>query len=113
MQSYVEWSALIPELNYVITDEWGQAAVWPDGAYPEERIALQYDGVHHADPIQVRSDTRRRTVTERLGWREVRVFKEDLEGDKPFVIEKIKAVMRFGGHRQRTTRTGTWGPESV
>lgn len=97
-----------PALNHVIVNAWGQPAIWPDAAYPEQRIALQYDGGHHADPGQVRSDTRRRALTERLGWREVRVFKEDLDGDKPFLLEKVKAVMRFRDGRQTTARTDTW-----
>lgn len=93
-----------PALNHVIVNAWGQPAIWPDAAYPEERIALQYDGGHHTDPRQVRSDIRRQAVTERLGWREVRIFKEDLEGDKPFVLEKVKAAMTFrvnGRQRQQ------------
>jgi hypothetical protein len=89
-----------PALNHVIVNAWGQPAIWPDAAYPEQRIALQYDGDHHADPRQVRSDTRRQAVTERLGWREVRVFKEDLDGDKPFLVEKVKAAMTFRRERQ-------------
>jgi very-short-patch-repair endonuclease len=86
---------------------WGQPAVWPDAAYPQQRIALQYDGGHHADPGQARSDARRQGVTEQLGWREVRVFKEDLDGDKPFLLEKVKAAIRFRDERQSSTPTGT------
>lgn len=96
-----------PTLNYVIMNAWGQPAVWPDAAYPQQRIALQYDGGHHADPGQARSDARRQGVTEQLGWREVRVFKEDLDGDKPFLLEKVKAAIRFRDERQSSTPTGT------
>jgi hypothetical protein len=82
-----------PVLNHVLANAWGQAAVWPDAAYPRHRIALQYDGGHHADPDQAHRDARRCAVTERLGWREVRVFKEDLDGEKPFVLEKVRAAI--------------------
>ncbi|WP_175322810.1 hypothetical protein [Arthrobacter sp. C9C5] len=82
-----------PVLNHVIHNTWGQACVWPDAAYPEQRIALQYDGAHHADPHQHQLDTRRLAVTEGLGWKEVRVFKEDLEGERPFVVEKVRAAL--------------------
>jgi hypothetical protein len=88
-----------PVLNYVIVNDWGRAAVWPDAAYLQERIALQYDGGHHADPRQVASDTRRRATTERLGWTEIRVFKEDLDGEKPFVLEKVRAAISLRGPR--------------
>ncbi|WLQ05202.1 hypothetical protein [Arthrobacter oryzae] len=96
-----------PVLNYVIRNTWGQPAVWPDAAYPEQRIALQYDGGHHADPLQVSIDFRRQSLTDRMGWREVRVYKEDLEGDKPFVLEKVRAAMVSGIERQTKARTYT------
>lgn len=96
-----------PVLNYVIRNTWGQPSVWPDAAYPEQRIALQYDGGHHADPLQVSIDFRRQSLTDRMGWREVRVYKEDLEGDKPFVLEKVRAAMVSGIERQTKARTYT------
>jgi hypothetical protein len=83
-----------PLLNHVIRNGWGQPSVWPDAAYPERRIALQYDGSHHSDPRQIKLDATRRATTERLGWTEIRVFKEDLDGDKPFVLEKVRAATR-------------------
>jgi hypothetical protein len=96
-----------PMLNYVIRNTWGQPAVWPDAAYPAERIALQYDGGHHADPLQISSDVRRQALTERLGWREVRIYKEDLDGDKPFLLDKVRAAMMRRAVRQTTARTYT------
>jgi len=82
-----------PVLNHVIRNSWGQPAVWPDAAYPEHRLALQYDGSHHSDPDQAARDRRRKETTERLGWTEIRIFKDDLDGDKPFVLEKVRAVL--------------------
>lgn len=56
---------------------------------------VMHDGVRVTSPArQVRLDNKRRAVTERLCWTEVRVFKEDLEGDKPFVIELVKAAVQ-------------------
>lgn len=83
-----------PVLNHVIHNSWGQPAVWPDAAYPEHRLALQYDGAHHSDPHQCKLDSQRRAMTQRLGWTEIRVFKHDLEGEKPFVIDKVRAVLQ-------------------
>jgi hypothetical protein len=96
-----------PVLNYVIRNTWGQPAVWPDAAYPEQRIAFQYDGGHHADPLQISSDVRRQALTQRLGWREVRVYKEDLDGDKPFLLDKVRAATMPSAERQTTARTYT------
>lgn len=82
-----------PVLNYVIHNSWGQPAVWPDAAYPEHRLALQYDGGHHSDPDQAARDRKRKETTERLGWTELRIFKDDLDGDRPFVLEKVRAMI--------------------
>ena len=89
-----------PVLNHVIRNSWGQAAVWPDAAYPEHRLALQYDGGHHSDPAQAARDRRRKETTERLGWTELRIFKDDLDGDKPFLLEKVRATLEGQLRRQ-------------
>lgn len=91
-----------PALNYIIRNTWGQPCVWPDAAYPEQRIALQYEGAHHADPRQQQLDIRRLAMTEALGWKEVRVVKEDLDGERPFVIEKVRAALGRRGAAERT-----------
>lgn len=96
-----------PVLNHIIRNTWGQPCVWPDAAYPDSRIALQYDGAHHAEAQQQQLDLRRRAMTEALGWKEVRVFKEDLDGERPFVVEKVRAALS----RKGPGRTYTWGPE--
>lgn len=90
-----------PVLNHVIRNGWGQPAVWPDAAYPEYRLALQYDGGHHSDPVQATRDRKRKEATERLGWTELRIFKDDLDGDKPLVLEKVRAAL--GGQLRRAS----------
>ena len=93
-----------PVLNHVICNSWGQPAVWPDAAYPEHRLALQYDGGHHSDPVQAARDRKRKETTERLGWTELRIFKDDLDGEKPFVLEKVRATI-LGQQRRRVSGT--------
>lgn len=93
-----------PVLNFVIRNGWAQPAVWPDAAYPEQRVALQYDGAHHGDPRQYRLDIRRQAVTEQLGWREIRVSREDLDGEQPFIVEKVRAAFRRPVPPERTLR---------
>lgn len=93
-----------PILNHVIRNSWGQPAVWPDAAYLAARISLQYDGGHHSDPRQYLRDIKRQATTTRLGWTEVRVGKDDLEGERPFLIEKVRAALN---PRQPEARTNT------
>lgn len=85
-----------PILNHVIFNEWGAPAVWPDAAYVKERIALQYDGRHHAEVEQYQRDIKRQALTERLGWREVRVQHEDLLGPRPEVVDKVRRALFTG-----------------
>jgi hypothetical protein len=98
-----------PILNHVICNSWGQAAVWPDAAYPEHRLALQYDGGHHSDPHQAALDRKRKDTTAQLGWTEIRIFKEDLEGDKPFVVEKVRSTLHARLRRPPTSSGYSFG----
>jgi hypothetical protein len=85
-----------PTLNHVIFNEWGAPALWPDAAYVKERIALQYDGRHHGEAEQYQRDIKRQALTERLGWREVRVQRRDLLGVRPELVEKVRRALRIG-----------------
>lgn len=62
-----------PELNVVIRDSFGNEVAWPDLAYRESKIALQYDGRHHLDAKQQESDARRDNATAAAGWIPFRV----------------------------------------
>lgn len=96
-----------PLLNVVLRNGLGHPVVWPDAAYPEYRVALQYDGGHHGDPDQYRRDIKRQALTESLGWREVRVQKGDLEGDRPFVVERVRALFSGVSAQADSQRTGS------
>ena len=96
-----------PELNVVLRNGLGHPVVWPDAAYPDQRLSLQYDGAHHGDPDQYRRDIKRQSLTESLGWRELRVQQGDLEGERPFVVEKVRAVLSGSSGRGHWERTGS------
>lgn len=92
-----------PELNYVLFDPDGQPVLWPDAAYPAWKIALQYDGRHHAGEEQYLRDISRQDTTALHGWLEVRIGKQHLEGDRPAVVRKVRAALQSRGW----TRDGT------
>ncbi|RAM37136.1 endonuclease domain-containing protein [Arthrobacter globiformis] len=96
-----------PTLNVVLRNRMGHPVVWPDAAYPELRIALQYDGAHHGGLEQYRRDIKRQGLTESLGWHELRVQSSDLEGDRPFIVEKVRAVLRGPNAAAINERTGS------
>jgi hypothetical protein len=96
-----------PVLNVVLRNRLGQPVVWPDAAYPDHRIALQYDGAHHGESEQYLRDIRRQSLTESLGWREIRVQRSDLEGSRPFIVEKVRAALGGPSETVRQARTGS------
>ncbi|MFE5673092.1 endonuclease domain-containing protein [Agromyces sp. NPDC056523] len=49
-----------------------------DLAYPEYRIAMEYEGDHHRDPIQFRRDIARYERLQDVGWIVIRVTGDDL-----------------------------------
>jgi hypothetical protein len=62
-----------PALGYVITDETGWELAWPDLAFPEFRVAVNYDGRHHLEPRQRESDIRRDESIAAIGWTSVTI----------------------------------------
>ena len=90
-----------PELNYVLWGVHGAPVLWPDAAYVRGRIAVQYDGAGHGGPEQYLRDIRREAVTREHGWLEVRVSKDELAGDRPAVVRKVRAALESRGWRAR------------
>ena len=86
-----------PVLNYIVRDFRGVPVLWPDAAYPQWRISLQYDGQHHADPDQHLHDIERQDRTLALGWLEIRVERRHLEGDRPAVVQRVRQVLQDCG----------------
>ncbi|NUP60259.1 MAG: hypothetical protein HOQ06_12425 [Pseudarthrobacter sp.] len=86
-----------PVLNHVLLDRRGLPVLWPDGAYPQWGVALQYDGGHHAGEEQHLRDIERQERTFALGWLEVRVGKQHLEGDRPAVVRKVREALQSRG----------------
>ncbi|WP_426005697.1 hypothetical protein ACPFL9_02740 [Paenarthrobacter sp. NyZ202] len=82
-----------PELNHVVRNNLGQAVLWPDGAYREFKVSLQYDGQHHAGTEQHVRDIERQERSLSLGWLEVRISKRDLEGERPAVVHKVRRAL--------------------
>ncbi|WP_156322496.1 endonuclease domain-containing protein [Leucobacter musarum] len=63
-----------------------------DLGYPELRIAIEYEGVHHfTDPRQVRLDLRRIEVLHEHGWRVIRVTAADLRDPSNLLSRIAKA----------------------
>ncbi|MFJ3957177.1 endonuclease domain-containing protein [Arthrobacter sp. NPDC090010] len=86
-----------PRLNVILYDSWGKPNVWPDAAYPEHRLSLQYDGKLHDEARQYERDIARAAITAELGWEELRISASDLRGPQPGVVRKVRRALHKSG----------------
>jgi hypothetical protein len=93
-----------PVLNHVVwsEDPWGGRGwpvLWPDAAFPQWRVSLQYEGAHHNGEDQYLRDIRRADTTARSGWHEVRISRLDLMGERPAAVRKVCNALAARGWR--------------
>lgn len=68
----------------------GRLTLHPDLAYPELRIAIEYEGDGHREAGRWERDIERRELLEHAGWRVIRVTHRALVGDPDVVVERIR-----------------------
>jgi hypothetical protein len=84
-----------PVLNFVVRGDSGLPVLWPDAAYPDHRISLQYDGEHHAREDQYQRDIVRAEVAARYGWHEVRIWLLVVLGVGVGVVGKVRSALAY------------------
>jgi hypothetical protein len=88
-----------PEIGFVIYDAAGGWLARPDLVYPDEWLAIEYDGKHHLrDPRQWRLDIRRRENLEREGWLVRVVTAHDLLNMPAALVGRIAEDLRARRH---------------
>ncbi|MEZ5213696.1 MAG: DUF559 domain-containing protein [Microbacterium sp.] len=69
-----------------------------DLAYPELKIAIEYEGEHHlTDPAQWAEDIARMDRLVEAGWRVIRVTKSEVFRDPARLIERIRRAVGARG----------------
>jgi len=68
-----------------------------DYAYPEYRIALEYDGDHHREQVTHRFDMERQNELHVMGWTVLRFHADDVLRRPQETVAKIRAVLRRAG----------------
>ena len=68
-----------PQTQYPVLNEYGALIGEVDMAWPELKIALEYEGQHHTDPVTLRKDIQRADEMIENGWIVVRVTARDGE----------------------------------
>lgn len=64
-----------------------------DLAWPDAKVAVEYDGSHHADVLQMRRDRRRLNGLVHAGWTVIHATALDL-ADPTTLVEQIRAALR-------------------
>ncbi|MFI7061479.1 hypothetical protein ACIBL3_10880 [Kribbella sp. NPDC050124] len=98
-----------PTVGHVVRDSDGGWLAMPDLAYPEFKIAIEYDGRHHLDDVaQWQRDIRRRENLERAGWLVRVVTARDLLSAPATVVARITTDLRARHHpaARRDLRAG-------
>lgn len=69
----------------------------PDLAYPEHRVAVEYEGAVHSDAAQVIRDIAREEDYAGSGWILVRISKRHMENDARAAVAKVRAALAYRG----------------
>jgi hypothetical protein len=86
-----------PKFQYEIRHH-GRFVARVDAAYPELRIALEYDSYeHHTGKLALVRDNDRRNHLTRIDWRTVTFTAADIFGDGGQAIEALRAARRQAG----------------
>ncbi|KIS26264.1 hypothetical protein TV39_16625 [Arthrobacter sp. SPG23] len=86
-----------PAINVPMFDEMGRWIQDPDMSYEREKVAIQYDGGHHASAVQRRSDIFRDENAREAGWRVVVLTQADLDvlapGMEPRAVTRVRKAL--------------------
>lgn len=75
------------------------AAVHPDLAWPEFKVAVEYDGHWHGEPDQLHRDRRRLNQLAAEGWIVLHVTSQRLQRDFAGVVREVRAALASRGWR--------------
>ncbi|MBO0878565.1 MAG: DUF559 domain-containing protein, partial [Pseudonocardia sp.] len=93
------WAGLPPVVRHELLDEHGFVVARVDLAYPDAKLAIEYDGAVH---VQRRDDARDAELADH-GWDTVHLTKHDLAGARLQTLVKIARLLarcaprRYGG----------------
>lgn len=82
-----------PELNWTLRTGTGAFVARLDMAWPQHRVAIEYDGRQHADPDQFRRDADRWRAISAEGWTLVRVLAHHLETPHHGIVTPVRRAL--------------------
>ena len=88
----------LPEPQLNVSVELGAGVVrQPDLAYPEQKVAVEYDGQSHSEAAQIIRDIAREEDFARAGWLMVRISKRHMENDARAAVAKVRSALTNRG----------------
>lgn len=100
-----------PEVNFILYDERGRWRRRHELAYPELKLAIEYDGAHHAPNGdaggQWAKDLRRREDMDAEGWRLIVVVRDDLTRSPELILQRVCQALASRGVRA-SVRSQEW-----
>jgi len=92
-----------PRINYPILDDTGWPIFFLDMAYPDQRVAVEYDGgIHVRDTRIMAKDIKRRRRLEDIGWRLVTASALDLPNDMTDVVASVRMELAVRSSQTHT-----------
>ncbi|TNB74282.1 hypothetical protein FHJ30_06225 [Arthrobacter sp. BB-1] len=90
--------ASLPEPLLNVPTELGAGVVrQPDLSYPEQKVAVEYDGEGHSEAVQIVRDIAREEDFARAGWLLVRISKRHMERDARPAVAKVRSALLSRG----------------
>ena len=78
-----------PKTQIPVYDEYGVLVAVLDMGWEDIKLALDYEGAHHRDPVRFNKDIRRHDDVTELGWIDIRVTSQDTEGG---IVRRLAAA---------------------
>jgi very-short-patch-repair endonuclease len=89
-----------PQVNPRLRDEHGTVIMRLDLAYPEVRLAVEYDGRQHAEVVeQWERDLDRREDLDEDGWRLIVVTSKGIYREPERTLQRVRKALEERGHR--------------
>ncbi|MCU1517613.1 MAG: hypothetical protein JWQ75_2334, partial [Pseudarthrobacter sp.] len=86
--------ANLPEPQLNVPVELGAGVVrQPDLAYPEQKVAVEYEGEGHSEPAQVIRDIAREEDFARAGWIVVRISNRHMVNEARAAVAKVRSAL--------------------
>jgi hypothetical protein len=78
-----------PTTQIPVRDRYGVLVAVLDMGWEDNKVALDYEGAHHRDPVRFNRDIRRHDAVTELGWTDIRVTSQDTEGG---IVRRLQAA---------------------